>query len=112
MNPKNAACVHTVFYDDNTGVFSAYNDSNLTLPIPSTSGIFGAVSDGSMSIEDWAIQARQSPYRRSSEQQQAIDTLAVLFKGHLDPNSAATRMALLYNPLLKQGFSISPIFEL
>lgn len=65
MNPKNAACVHTVFFDDNRGVFSAYNDSDLTLPILLTSGIFGAGSDGSMSIEDWAIQARQSPYRPS-----------------------------------------------
>lgn len=68
-------------------------------------------SSGSL-IKAWADAARKSRYRQGVAPQRAIDTLAMLFEGKEDPGRAATIIASLYDPLLKQGFTVSPVFEL
>ena len=63
-------------------------------------------------IRAWANAARKGPYRQGVEPQRAIDTLVTLFEGKEVPNNAASSIASLYDPLLKQGFTISPVWEL
>ena len=65
-----------------------------------------------MSIEAWADTARRSQYRQDAEQQCAIDTLKTVFNGREDPDSAASTISSIYNPLLKRGFRSTPVTEL
>ncbi len=81
------------------------------LPIPAPMNPSMVVMNG-ISIEDWAKAALQSPYRQSHEQQLAIHTLESLFYGTTGAETAATTIASLFDPLLKHGFTVSPVFEL
>ena len=66
----------------------------------------------SMSISAWANSARQDRYRQASEHQRAIDTIALLLERKSDPQSAASTIASIYDPLLKCGPEASLISTL
>lgn len=95
-----------------SGVASAIAGQNMSLPMLPTPNNDAIASTNSMSIEAWAADARQSPYRQAWQQQRAIDTLEALFHGKEDPERAATTIASIYEPMLKRGFTLSPVFEL
>ena len=65
-----------------------------------------------MSIEAWVGAARRRRYRQDAEQQRAIETLKTVFEGREDPDSAASTICSIYNPLLKRDSKLSPIIEL
>lgn len=84
--------------------------ANLSIPILSASRNNSLTSKSSMSIKAWADAARRGPYRQSWAPQHAISVLEYLFDGKEAPNKASTTIASLYDPLLKQGFTVSPVF--
>ena len=63
-----------------------------------------------MSIEEWADAARQSKYRQTTEHQLAIDTFQNLLDGNTAPNTAASIISSLYDPLIK--YDPSPVATL
>ena len=63
-------------------------------------------------IEDWAEACRQCEWNQKMEHQRAIDVLQTVLDGREDPERAAALIASTYNPLLKQGFSLSPVHQL
>lgn len=79
--------------------------------LPTSNNDITASTNG-MSIESWAADARQNPYSKVWQQQRAIDTLEALFQGKRDPDRVATTIASLYDLMLKQGFTLSPVYQL
>lgn len=65
-----------------------------------------------MSVHAWAEVARQDRFRQDAVHQHAIDNLETVLEGKEDPDRAASTIASLYEPLLKQGLETSPAFEL
>ena len=65
-----------------------------------------------MSIEAWANAARRSQYRQSAEQQHVIGTLTEVFEEKTEPDRAASKIASIYDPSLKQNSQNSPVHEL
>ncbi|KAL6719568.1 hypothetical protein ACLMJK_003810 [Lecanora helva] len=63
------------------------------------------------SIQAWAKQARQSEYRENAIHQGAINTLEALFQQKVEPDIAAATITGSYEPWLKQGFAVSPVFQ-
>lgn len=93
-------------------VISAITIGNKSLSMLHTSNNETTVLTNGMSIESWAAEARQDKYSQAWQQQRAIDNLEALFQGKRDPDRAATTIASLYDPMLKQGFTLSPVFQL
>ena len=65
-----------------------------------------------MSIAEWADAARQNKYHQNAEHQHAIDILQILFEGKIDSDNAASTIAGIYEPLLKQNLRPSPVATL
>ena len=92
-------------------VTSAIGFQNLSLPDSSSLNSSIATSNG-ISIQAWAKQAREGEYRQHPVHQKAIDILESLFQEKIEPDAAAATITSLYDPWLKQGFDVSPVFQL
>ena len=96
---------------------SATDFQNLTfplLPLSMNNSIFNTsvAASNDDSIQAWANNARQSEYRQNPVHQNAINTLEALFREKIEPDAAAATITSFYNPWLKQGFAVSPVFQL
>ncbi|KAL8671695.1 MAG: hypothetical protein Q9168_003817, partial [Polycauliona sp. 1 TL-2023] len=63
-------------------------------------------------IKVWAERARRDRWSQNETSQRAIAILEAMFEGKDTPHSSASRLADIYNPALKAGFSHSPVFQL
>lgn len=63
-------------------------------------------------IKAWADQARHDRWRQTPLSQRAIDILEAMFEGKDTPERTAASLAEIYNPALKAGFQLSPVFGL
>ncbi|KAL8850862.1 MAG: hypothetical protein Q9221_004175 [Calogaya cf. arnoldii] len=82
----------------------------LTLPKLATTN--DSNMDTSELIKIWADQARHYPWRTSPLSHRAIDILEAMFEGKDTPERTAAKLAEIYNPALKAGFQLSPVFAL
>lgn len=65
-----------------------------------------------MSVETWAIEARQDKWRQVFKHQRAIDTVQGLLEGNITSDTAAGIISSLYEPSIKLGPNPSPVATL